>query len=57
MITLEQRLNVLNSAIRTFGKENQKVVTIEELAELQKELTKDLRGKPNLQKSLKKWPT
>lgn len=50
MITLEQRLNVLNSAIRTFGKENQKVVAIEELAELQKELTKDLRGKPNLQK-------
>ena len=50
MITLEQRLNVLNSAIRTFGKENQKVVIIEELAELQKELTKDLRGKPNLQK-------
>lgn len=50
MITLEQRLNVLNSAIRTFGKESQKVVTIEELAELQKELTKDLRGKPNLQK-------
>ena len=50
MITLEQRLNVLNSAIRTFGKESQKVVAIEELAELQKELTKDLRGKPNLQK-------
>lgn len=50
MITLEQWLNVLNSAIRTFGKESQKVVAIEELAELQKELTKDLRGKPNLQK-------
>ncbi len=32
------------AAINTYGKEQQEVVAIEELSELQKELTKDLRG-------------
>lgn len=33
--------------IEHYGKEMQKIVAIEELAELQKEITKDLRGKTN----------
>ena len=37
--------DVLKAAIKTFGEEKQKVVAIEELSELQKELTKDIRGK------------
>lgn len=39
--------NVIEEAIKTFGEENQKIVAIEELSELQKELTKDLRGQGN----------
>ncbi len=35
------------AAINTFGKEQQMVVAIEELSELQKELSKDLRGLGN----------
>lgn len=34
-------------AIKLFGKTYQKIVAIEELSELQKEITKDLRGKGN----------
>lgn len=34
-------------AIKVFGKTYQKIVAIEELSELQKEITKDLRGKGN----------
>lgn len=30
--------------INTFGKEQQEIIAIEEMSELQKELTKDLRG-------------
>ena len=38
---------VICRAIETYGKEAQTIVAIEELAELQKELTKALRGKLN----------
>ena len=38
---------VIYRAIQTYGKEAQTIVAIEELAELQKELTKALRGKLN----------
>lgn len=34
-------------AIKVFGRTYQKIVAIEELSELQKEITKDLRGKGN----------
>lgn len=37
----------LQSAITTFGKANQEIVAIEELSELQKEITKHLRGQFN----------
>lgn len=37
-------LEVMQAAIDTFGEREQMVVAIEELAELQKELTKILRG-------------
>lgn len=36
--------DVLQNAIETFGEQNQTIVAIEELSELQKELTKFLRG-------------
>lgn len=36
---------VLQNAISTFGERAQMVVALEELAELQKEITKQLRGK------------
>lgn len=35
---------ILEAAIDEWGKENQTIVAIEELSELQKELTKTLRG-------------
>jgi hypothetical protein len=38
---------IFERAIKNFGSDKQKIVAIEELAELQKELTKDLRGKVN----------
>lgn len=38
---------VIVDAIKTFGEENQKIVAVEELSELQKEITKDLRGQLN----------
>ncbi|MCQ2383131.1 MAG: hypothetical protein MJ060_04910 [Clostridia bacterium] len=37
----------LQSAITAFGKANQEIVAIEELSELQKEITKHLRGNFN----------
>ena len=36
--------DILKTAIKTFGEENQIIVAIEELSELQKALTKYLRG-------------
>lgn len=40
---------VLLDAIMTFGERAQMVVALEELAELQKEITKQLRGEGNLE--------
>ena len=40
----QQEREVLQSAIDEWGKEKQTIVAIEELSELQKELTKTLRG-------------
>ncbi len=42
-----QRSEVIRKAIDTYGEKNQIVVAIEELSELQKELTKEIRGKGN----------
>lgn len=39
---------VLTEAINTYGKETQIVVAIEELSELIKELTKNIRGRDNV---------
>lgn len=43
----ETRKQVYEQAIDTFGTEVQLIVAIEELSELQKELSKYLRGFPN----------
>lgn len=45
-MTKEER-RILTEAIQTFGTRNQFVVAIEELSELTKELTKNLRGANN----------
>ena len=47
MLRCEEKI-ICHRAIETFGKSSQMVVAIEECSELQKELTKTLRGKPNL---------
>lgn len=39
--------DIITAAIDTYGTEHQIIVAIEELSELQKELTKILRGKGN----------
>lgn len=39
------KADVIVKAIETFGKDMQKIVAMEELAELQQALSKDLRGK------------
>lgn len=44
--------NIYAKAIEIFGHENQLIVAIEELSELQKELTKALRGKLRIEKLL-----
>lgn len=44
MLTAEE---VYNKAIETYGKEHQCMVAIEEMAELQKELCKNFRGRDN----------
>lgn len=38
---------VVGRALKTYGADNQKIVAIEELSELQKEVAKDLRGQYN----------
>ena len=40
-------IQLLNKAIHKFGMRNQMIVTMEECAELQKEISKYLRGQPN----------
>lgn len=37
----------IEKAFKVYGKDNQKIVAIEELSELQKEISKDLRGQGN----------
>ena len=44
MLTAEE---VYNKAIETYGKEHQCMVALEEMAELQKELCKNFRGRDN----------
>lgn len=44
---MENELEIMKTAIRKNGKPMQTVVAIEELSELQKELTKYIRGKGN----------
>ena len=41
-------MNTLKQAIETYGEDKQKVVAMEELAELQKELSKSIRGEGNI---------
>ena len=44
---MSEEIEIMRSAIRKNGKAMQTVVAIEELSELQKELTKHIRGKGN----------
>lgn len=44
---MNDEIEIMRSAIRKNGKTMQTVVAIEELSELQKELTKHIRGKGN----------
>lgn len=46
-ISYEERAEVYANALSTFGPNMQLVVALEEMAELQKEITKCLRGNPN----------
>lgn len=46
-MTQEREIAILEAAIKKFGIRPQVIVAIEELSELQKELTKWLRGKRN----------
>lgn len=46
-MTQEREAAILEGAIRKFGVRHQVIVAIEEMSELQKELTKWLRGKCN----------
>ena len=46
-MTSEER-KIFTEAFQTFGKRNQFVVAIEEMSELIKELTKNLRGADNI---------
>lgn len=45
---MTDEIDVIGSAIDHYGAEHQTIVAIEELSELQKELTKHIRGKANL---------
>lgn len=46
-ISYEERAEVYANALSTFGPNMQLIVALEEMAELQKEITKCLRGNPN----------
>jgi NTP pyrophosphatase (non-canonical NTP hydrolase) len=45
-------MNVLEKAISKWGKDLQQVVALEELSELQKEITKAMRGKGNTERMI-----
>lgn len=47
---MENRDVLYEKAIEVYGKENQTIVAMEEMAELQKELSKALRGEDNTEK-------
>ncbi len=47
MIETVNMTKVLKQAIETYGKENQSMMVLEEMAELQKEVCKSLRGNNN----------
>ena len=47
MIETVNMTEVLKQAIETYGKENQSMMVLEEMAELQKEVCKSLRGNNN----------
>lgn len=47
MIGTMNAMEVLKQAIETYGKENQSMMVLEEMAELQKEVCKSLRGNNN----------
>lgn len=47
MIGTMNAMEVLKKAIETYGKENQSMMLFEEMAELQKEVCKSLRGNNN----------
>ena len=47
MIRTANVMEVLKQAIETYGKENQSMMLFEEMAELQKEVCKSLRGNNN----------
>ncbi len=47
MIRTTNVMEVLKQAIETYGKENQSMMVLEEMAELQKEVCKSLRGNNN----------
>lgn len=49
-MTVDQRREIYERAFEQFGIENQIIVCIEELSELQKELTKHLRGNGDLER-------
>lgn len=46
-ISYEERAKVYADALATFGTGMQLIVALEEMSELQKEITKALRGNPN----------
>lgn len=48
MMTYEERKEIYESAIREYGAVSQIIVAIEEFSEITKELTKALRGEPNV---------
>lgn len=48
-IPYEVRVQVYNSALKMYGKDNQMVVALEELSECQKEICKIIRGNGSLE--------
>lgn len=46
-MTYGERERIYQKAIETFGELNQKMIAMEEMSELTKELSKNFRGQPN----------
>ena len=51
MFISKEQLNVLHEAVRTFGKQHQEDIAIEEMAELTKELIKNRRYGENFNRA------